>query len=42
MPPQELSDDQAADVLTYVMNTWGNSFGAVSAADVKRVRTENK
>ena len=42
MPPQEFSDDQAADVLTYVMNTWGNDFGAVHAADVKRVRTETK
>ena len=42
MPPQELSDDQAADVLTYVMNSWGNDFGLVGAADVKRVRSENK
>ena len=42
MPPQEVSDDQAADVLTYVMNEWGNDFGAVIPADVKRVRAENK
>ncbi len=42
MPPQEVSDDQAADVLTYVMNSWGNDYGTVSAADVKRVRAENK
>jgi nitrite reductase (NO-forming) len=42
MPPQDLSDDQAADVLTYVMNTWGNNYGTVSATDVKRVRAENK
>lgn len=42
MPPQEVSDDQAADVLTYVMNAWGNDYGTVSAADVKRVRAENK
>ncbi len=42
MPPQEYSDEQAADVLTYVMNSWGNAFGSVSATDVKRVRAENK
>jgi mono/diheme cytochrome c family protein len=27
-----------ADVLTYVMNTWGNSAGTVSADEVKRIR----
>jgi nitrite reductase (NO-forming) len=42
MPPQDLSDDQAADVLTYVMNTWGNEQGTVQPADVKRVRSDNK
>jgi nitrite reductase (NO-forming) len=42
MPPQEFTDDQVADVLTYVMNSWGNDFGTVSTAEVKRVRAENK
>jgi nitrite reductase (NO-forming) len=42
MPPQDVSDDQTADVLTYIMNEWGNDFGTVTAADVKRVRAENK
>ena len=42
MPPHDFTDEQTADVLTYVMNTWGNSFGAVSATEVKRVRGENK
>ncbi len=42
MPPQEVTDDQAADVLTYVMNSWGNSFGNVSSSDVRRVRAENR
>ena len=42
MPPQEFTDDQVADVLTYVMNSWGNDFGTVKATDVKRVRSENK
>ncbi len=42
MPPQEFSDDQVADVLTFVMNTWGNDFGTVNVNDVKRVRAQNK
>jgi nitrite reductase (NO-forming) len=42
MPPQDVTDDQAADVLTYIMNEWGNDFGTVTSADVKRVRAENK
>jgi nitrite reductase (NO-forming) len=41
MPPQQFTDDQIADVLTYVMNSWGNDFGTVSTADVKRVHAEN-
>jgi len=41
MPPQDFSDEQLADALTYVMNSWGNDFGTVSAADVKRIRQQN-
>ena len=41
MPPQPFDDDQIADVLTYVMNSWGNDFGTVSATDVKRARSQN-
>ncbi|MFJ5297945.1 c-type cytochrome [Pseudomonas sp. NPDC088368] len=33
-----LSDDNVADVLTYVRNTWGNAAPAVSSAEVKDVR----
>lgn len=33
-----LSDENVADVLTYVRNTWGNAAPAVSSADVKDVR----
>jgi mono/diheme cytochrome c family protein len=33
-----LSDENVADVLTYVRNTWGNAAPAVSASDVKDVR----
>ena len=40
-PPPYVTDDQIADVLTYVMNSWGNDFGTVSADEVRRARSEN-
>jgi nitrite reductase (NO-forming) len=40
IPLAYLSDDQIANVLTYVRNTWGNSGDAISAADVAKVRSE--
>jgi nitrite reductase (NO-forming) len=42
MPPQTQLDDAAvADVLTYVLNSFGNKGGVVSPNDVKRARSEN-
>jgi nitrite reductase (NO-forming) len=39
MPPwSHLSNDDVANVLSYVYNSWGNAHGVVSAADVARVR----
>ncbi|MDH0293501.1 cytochrome c [Pseudomonas sp. GD04087] len=35
-----LSDDNIADVLTYVRNTWGNAAPAVSASDVAHLRED--
>jgi mono/diheme cytochrome c family protein len=35
-----LSDQQAADILTYVRNNWGNQAPAVSAETVARIRGE--
>lgn len=35
MPPQALSDQQVADVLTYVYANWGNSKKVVTLAMVK-------
>lgn len=37
-PLNYLTDDQIANVLTYVRNSFGNEGGVVSADDVKRVR----
>ncbi|MEO6993998.1 MAG: copper-containing nitrite reductase [Lacunisphaera sp.] len=42
MPPQEavLTDSQVADVLTYILNSWGNKGDAITADHVKAVRNE--
>jgi glucose/arabinose dehydrogenase/mono/diheme cytochrome c family protein len=40
MPPVVLDDQAVADVLTYVLNSWGNSGGVVTAAEVKTVRAK--
>ncbi|MES2005282.1 MAG: cytochrome c [Bacteroidota bacterium] len=37
-----LTDQQIADVLTYVRNNWTNKASAVTAAEVKAVRAKNK
>lgn len=43
MPPQaQLKDQEIADVLTYVRNSFGNKAGAVKAAEVKVVRAKIK
>jgi nitrite reductase (NO-forming) len=42
MPPQDFSDQQLADALTYVMNSWGNDFGSVSADEIKHVRSQTQ
>ncbi len=38
MPPAVLNDQQLADVLTYVLNSWENAGGSVSAGEVKTIR----
>lgn len=37
-----LKDDEVAAVITYVRNSFGNTASAVSAAQVKQVRTATK
>jgi mono/diheme cytochrome c family protein len=41
-PHKELTDQQIADVLTYVRNTWTNKASAVTPAEVKAVRKKIK
>lgn len=44
MPPlgEVLKDEEIADVLTYVRNSFGNKATAITAAEVKAVRAKNK
>ncbi len=44
MPPQEavLTDQQVADVLTYVFNTWGNKGDAFTADQAKLMRNQSQ
>ncbi|HVW95572.1 MAG TPA: cytochrome c [Mucilaginibacter sp.] len=41
-PHAELSDQQIADVLTYVRNNFGNKASRVTPAEVKKVRASGK
>jgi mono/diheme cytochrome c family protein len=40
-PHSDLTDQQIADVLTYVRNSFGNKAKAVTAAEVKAIRATN-
>ena len=40
MPPQALDNQQIADVLTYVMNSWGNDGGVVTVKEVDAALAE--
>jgi cytochrome c oxidase cbb3-type subunit 2 len=42
IPPGSLTDEQIADVLTYIRNDWGNSASAVSPEEVATVRSSLK
>ena len=38
MPAAILNDEELADTLTYVLNSWENEAGEISAEEVKAVR----
>lgn len=40
MPAQQLSDEEVANVLTYIYHQWGNSKQTVTPAEVKKVRAK--
>ena len=41
-PHSDLTDQQIADVLTYVRNNFGNKASVVTAAEVKAIRAKTK
>ncbi|MGE0582314.1 MAG: copper-containing nitrite reductase [Steroidobacteraceae bacterium] len=43
MPPMsQLTDDEVANILTYALNSWGNSGPAISKQDVAKIRATTK
>ena len=43
MPPMsQLNDDEVANILTFVNNSWGNKGPAIDAAQVKTTRAGTK
>jgi nitrite reductase (NO-forming) len=43
MPPMsQLNDDELANILTYVRNSWGNTGEAISAEEVTKIRESTK
>jgi nitrite reductase (NO-forming) len=38
MPAVNLNDEQVANVLTYVLNTWNNNGGEITPNDAAEVR----
>lgn len=41
MPPVAINDDQIANVLTYIRNSWGNTGDAVTIDQVRQVRAQS-
>jgi nitrite reductase (NO-forming) len=43
MPPMsQLNDDEVANILTYVYNSWGNQGTAITAQQVAKARATTK
>jgi nitrite reductase (NO-forming) len=40
MPPVMLTDEQIANVVTYVRNSWGNEGDLVTVDEVSKLRAE--
>jgi nitrite reductase (NO-forming) len=36
----QLNDDEVANILTYVLNSWDNKGGQIKTSDVKAVRAK--
>jgi nitrite reductase (NO-forming) len=43
MPPMsQLNDDEIANILTFVLNSWGNENGELTSAEVTEVRASTE
>lgn len=42
MPAVKLDDEGTANVINYILNSWGNKGGSVTVDDVKKVRSSSK
>jgi len=40
MPAMQLSDDEIANVMTYLLNSWDNNGGEITVEQVKKVRAQ--
>ena len=38
MPPQDLSNEEAVDVVNYILNAWGNDGGEVTIDDLEKIK----
>ncbi len=41
MTAQTLTDEEAANVLTYIYNSWGNNGTEVTPADIMKVKSSH-
>jgi nitrite reductase (NO-forming) len=42
MPKIKLSDEEIANVMTYVINSWGNKGGEINLDQVKKAKANYK
>ena len=38
MPPQDVTDEEAVQVVNYILNAWGNDGGEVSEEDLEKIK----
>ena len=41
MPAVRLSDEKTANVLTYILNSWGNNGGEITPQQVSSLRSQH-
>lgn len=41
MPAQEVTEEEAIEVVNYILNAWGNDGGKVDETDLEEIKKEN-